>query len=464
MARLGELLVAAGLLSQEQIDQALRAQVVWGARLGTNLVELGLIKLDELSTFLARQHNLPAALARHFEKSDPDLQAQLHSDVAERFTCVPLFRVGPERKVIVAATSPLTKKQIAILAEEMALDSPAQVLPAIAAELRIRYQLERVFAVPRPARFMRTPGGGVPLVPSPNVFDEEPSDVEIPAMPTMTPSPVVAEDPPPAPVEAAPLPVDIDEELTIPVHEVETIPVIVEPDLPSEHELAAALSNLDEVAPEASQPELDEDELRRRRRYVPTLADKPSFDSQQQLARIAIRKVAVPAEPLHSVGAVPNTLGEATRAIRRAVDRDRVAELCMRTLERFTPACAAATLLVLRGHVATSWKGFGRDCDVASELSVPLDQPGLVGRAAHRNQTSRSPATDLGAIDKRLLASLGVGDGAGLDLVVVPIPVGGLVVSVLAYASATDEPAGTAETIAAAVGAAFARLMRNASR
>ena len=70
----GELLVAAGLVTPEQVEQALRAQVMWGARLGTNLIELGFVDLDALSTALGRQHALPAALARHFEKADAELQ------------------------------------------------------------------------------------------------------------------------------------------------------------------------------------------------------------------------------------------------------------------------------------------------------------------------------------------------------------------------------------------------------
>ena len=68
--RLGELLVQAGLLSRQQIEQALRGQVMWGGRLGTNLVELQLLDLDTLSRVLARQHALPAAFAVHFEAAD----------------------------------------------------------------------------------------------------------------------------------------------------------------------------------------------------------------------------------------------------------------------------------------------------------------------------------------------------------------------------------------------------------
>src|SRR5215475_10427544 len=102
MARLGELLVSAGLLGSGQVEQALRAQVLWGGRLGTNLVELHYLELDPLSRALGRQHHLPAALARHFEEADPELQARLPPEIAERFSCLPLVQMGPDQHVVIA--------------------------------------------------------------------------------------------------------------------------------------------------------------------------------------------------------------------------------------------------------------------------------------------------------------------------------------------------------------------------
>src|SRR4051794_38026205 len=157
MPRPGELLVAAGLLTPEQVEQALRAQVMWGGRLGTNLIELHYLELDPLAVALGRQHRLPAALARHFEKADPALQHLLSPDFAERFSCVPLLRMGPEQHVVVASLAPLQPRQLAIIADELAVDI-RQLVPAIAAELRIRYQLERVYGVRRAARFLRARG------------------------------------------------------------------------------------------------------------------------------------------------------------------------------------------------------------------------------------------------------------------------------------------------------------------
>ena len=72
--RLGDLLIDARLLSGEQVAQGLRAQVMWGGRLGTNLIELGYLDIDELSRLLGRQQRYPAALAWHFEQGDAALQ------------------------------------------------------------------------------------------------------------------------------------------------------------------------------------------------------------------------------------------------------------------------------------------------------------------------------------------------------------------------------------------------------
>src|SRR5690348_11275408 len=143
MARLGELLVGAGLLTATQIDQALRAQVVWGGRLGTNLIELGFLDLDGLSAALAQQHRLPAALGRHFEKADTELQQRLPPELAERYSCVPLVRVGPNKEqVAVVSIEPLGPKARTAIAHELMIQREALV-NAIAAELRVLYHLER---------------------------------------------------------------------------------------------------------------------------------------------------------------------------------------------------------------------------------------------------------------------------------------------------------------------------------
>ena len=135
------------------------------------------------------------------------------------------------------------------------------------------------------------------------------------------------------------------------------------------------------------------------------------------------------------------------------------------TISRFLPGCEAAVLLVVRGATAIGWKGYSRTGTALPEIAVPFDQPGLIPRVVQRAQTSRGPAADLTAIDRLLLDSLNATptDNAN-ELVIAPVTIGGQVMCVLALAATGEVPATAIEQIAAATGAAFARLMRAASR
>jgi hypothetical protein len=154
--RLGEILIGAGIITAAQLEQALEAQVMLGARLGTSLVELGHIDLDGLSNALAHQHKLPAALATHFDRADPVVQRAVSPSLAERYCAVPLFRVG-KRSGVVASLGPLDGRAVAMLADEIGIE-PDRLIVSVAPELRIRYTLERVYNIPRTQRFLRAPG------------------------------------------------------------------------------------------------------------------------------------------------------------------------------------------------------------------------------------------------------------------------------------------------------------------
>ena len=118
-------------------------------------------------------------------------------------------------------------------------------------------------------------------------------------------------------------------------------------------------------------------------------------------------------------------------------------------------------LLVVRGEVAISWKGFARSGGALPELATPMDQPGLIPTVTSRNTTTRSRSSDLGPIDQLLLAALGSQVG---DLVAVPVAISGQVMCVIVMVTPHAAEIASVESIAAAMGAAFARLMRDASR
>src|SRR3569623_1603042 len=106
MSRLGERLIAAGLLTHEQLEKALRAQVVCGGRLGTNLGELGCVDLDTLATALGAQHGLPPALGRHFDRADRGLQEDFPQALAAKYGVVPLLRIGDPTRIAIVSIDP----------------------------------------------------------------------------------------------------------------------------------------------------------------------------------------------------------------------------------------------------------------------------------------------------------------------------------------------------------------------
>jgi len=435
VTRLGELLVTAKLLSPDQVEQALRAQIVWGVRIGTNLVELGFIDLDGLSRALGRQRRLPAALQRHFDKADRELQKRLEPEQADRWSIVPLLRVGPA-KIAIAVMDPLDAKLRAAIAEAFGV-APRDIVASIAAEQRIKYQLEHVYGIARSARFLRTKGPAATPFPQLGEVPDEGSDPDLAAV-------------------AVPEPVDL----------IESGPSDAVPEVIASHgDVSAAPDVLEQMIDEAAHSAVpratdEEPSGRERRSYVRTLADLEP--GEKALARIAIRKVAtgriqLPGEEQET----PATLADATRAIRRGRDRDDVAAQVMAALDRFAPACDGAALMIVRGEVVIAWRSFCRTGQIVSEIAVPLTQEGLVPAVVQGGETARGNADDLGAIDLLLLRSLGKHEG---DLVIVPVAIKRRVVALIAAALSGDAGTGVIETVAQAASVAFGRLMRDASR
>lgn len=56
--RLGEYLVKEGIITRQQLNQAFERQVVYGGRIGTNLIELSFISEEEPTRLLGRFFNI----------------------------------------------------------------------------------------------------------------------------------------------------------------------------------------------------------------------------------------------------------------------------------------------------------------------------------------------------------------------------------------------------------------------
>jgi len=92
-ARLGELLVKANLITEEQLKKALQEQDSSGGKLGTNLVKLGYVTEDDITSFLSKQYGVPSINLSHFE-IDPAVIKLVPAEVAQKHQVIPINRTG----------------------------------------------------------------------------------------------------------------------------------------------------------------------------------------------------------------------------------------------------------------------------------------------------------------------------------------------------------------------------------
>ena len=154
--KLGTLLLRNAAIGLSQLEAALRNQVLYGGRLGTNLVELGFIDLELLSTYLADLTGFPIATPTLLDDVDKTLLDKLGPDEAHRLRSIPLGILGEGGTVAIAMVDPT---DVAALDDLKAVYS-AMIKPYVVPELRALYYLEKHFGLPRRARFIRTARAG----------------------------------------------------------------------------------------------------------------------------------------------------------------------------------------------------------------------------------------------------------------------------------------------------------------
>jgi hypothetical protein len=149
--KLGTLLLRNAAIGLSQLEAALRNQVLYGGRLGTNLVELGYIDLELLSAYLAELSGFPIATPTLLDQADPSLIERLGADEAHRLRAIPLGYLGEGGSVAVALVEPADGRVV----EQVAALLATHVTPYVVPELRALYYLEKLFGLPRRARFVR---------------------------------------------------------------------------------------------------------------------------------------------------------------------------------------------------------------------------------------------------------------------------------------------------------------------
>ncbi len=147
--RLGELLLRAGVITEEQLQQALVAQKKWGGKLGTILVEKKIIDEDLLIKALSRQLDMPRIDFKGLTIPRQAL-AKIPVDFADSNQVLPVALDVGKNQLLVAVADPYNMALI----DDIAFQTGCRVVPALAgpralaSAIREHYYSEDVVSAP----------------------------------------------------------------------------------------------------------------------------------------------------------------------------------------------------------------------------------------------------------------------------------------------------------------------------
>ncbi|MGK2943596.1 MAG: hypothetical protein ACSLFC_02500 [Desulfuromonadales bacterium] len=149
--KLGELLIKENLLTQTQLEEALQTQVIFGGKLGTVLIEMGLITEDTLAENLGKLISIPCAKPGQLQNIPEDIIKIISPELADKHKVVPIAVSG--KNLTLAMADPRNLKSI----DEISFRSGYIVRPILALEVRLVIALEKYYGIRRTMRYIAPP-------------------------------------------------------------------------------------------------------------------------------------------------------------------------------------------------------------------------------------------------------------------------------------------------------------------
>ncbi len=138
--RLGDLLVAEGLISDAQLKQALADQKGKTEKLGSILVRLGFINEEQLIGFLSRQYGIPSITLSNVEVDNETLRL-VPPAIARKYEVLPVKRIGGTLTLAMADPTNI------FALDDVAFMTNLQILPVVAPQAAIRKAIDRHYEV-----------------------------------------------------------------------------------------------------------------------------------------------------------------------------------------------------------------------------------------------------------------------------------------------------------------------------
>ncbi len=319
--KLGDLLVEQGRITPLELQEALRAQRIFGGSLGTHLLQLGFVSESELGTALETVHGVPCVGRAELVTAAPEVFALLPADYARRHRALP-FRVEGD-ELFLALQNPADTLAL----HEAAFLTGFRVVPHVAPEAVIRDALAAHLRLDLASAATTSARAPMPAPPVQDVTTGPMRATDRQAR-ALSPSPAIR--PPGAAVD--------------------TNPIVVASGTPPHARAGAGVEGPAGEAP-------DDEES-------PTAALRHPVTASGATGR--------------SSSAAPDPLADVGRRLASATTRDGVLAVALAEIAAHFPrACAFA----LRGDEAVLWSSSGLPRPPTRPIAIPLDETSVLSFA-----------------------------------------------------------------------------------
>src|SRR3989440_12745831 len=173
-AKLGESLLKDNLITPQQLKEALDYQRVNGGRLASTLVKLCMLSDEEVTAVLSRQYGVPSVNLELFEV-DPAAVALVPQETAERYSVLPLSRVGAT--LTLAMVDPTNVFAV----DDIKFMTGLSVEPVVVSETAFQFAIKKYYGTSREMELAKVMEDLVAESTSLPNFDEEFDQFEVEA-------------------------------------------------------------------------------------------------------------------------------------------------------------------------------------------------------------------------------------------------------------------------------------------
>ena len=389
--RLGEAMVKEGLITNDVLARALERQIIFGGRLGTNLVEMGAVSEETLAKFLSKILNVPYAEPALFEDIQQDVLDAFPVKMAQKYTAFPIKKERSRLHLAMKDPNDMT------VVDELQFIVGLDIRAYIASEMRILYGLEKYYGIKRDLRYV-------------SLLDEERAQAVEPSSAKGS-APAAAAFAPPPPMPAHEEYLGDESQMEMPSEPMAYQPEATVAAPPPPPPLPA----YDQTVPPPFAPQ-------------PVLAPPPPPPPPPPVIPAPVQVVVRPPEvkPVPPVPQAPAPVNP-YEMLASPADREHVARAIVAAASQ---ELARAALFLVKGSLLTGWKasGSGVTDEMVEAVKVALDAPSIFKEVVEDKVYYKGPILQVPQNTQLLLT---LGGAFPLEAIAFPLVIKGKVVGVL---------------------------------